>query len=82
MHAKLGTPWTVTTLTDRAGMLCATLAKRFSEVVGEPPSTYLTRWHMMLVEWKAVATAEVTRGGLRPTPFAYSTAFKRIRGMN
>jgi len=35
-------PWTVSTLAGRVGVSRATLAKRFAELVGKPPWTYLT----------------------------------------
>ena len=87
LHAQPAAPWTVGTLADRAGVSRATLAKRFVELVGEPPSTYLTRWRMtlaadLLVERKAATMAEVARAVGYSDAFAFSAAFKRIRGVN
>jgi AraC-like DNA-binding protein len=87
MHAEPATPWTVSTLADRVGVSRATLAKRFSKLVGEPPLTYLTRWRItlaadLLVEREAATIAEVARAVGYSDAFALSAAFKRIRGVS
>lgn len=87
LHAEPAAPWTVSTLADRVGVSRATLAKRFPELVGEPPLTYLTRWRMtlaadLLVEREAATIAEVARAVGYSDAFAFSAAFKRIRGVN
>ncbi|WP_432560868.1 cupin domain-containing protein [Kineococcus sp. SYSU DK003] len=85
LHAEPAAPWTVSSLAARAGVSRATLAKRFTDLVGEPPLTYLTRWRMSLA-------ADLLTGGGSPTiadvaravgysdPFGFSAAFKRVRG--
>ncbi len=87
LHAEPAASWTVPTLADRVGVSRATLAKRFSELVGEPPSTYLTRWRMtlaadLLVERESATIAEVARAVGYSDAFAFSAAFKRVRGVN
>ena len=87
LHADPAAPWTVASLADRAGVSRATLAKRFADLVGEPPLTYLTRWRMtlaadLLVERQAATVAEVASAVGYADPFGFSTAFKRIRGVN
>lgn len=87
LHAEPAAPWTVSTLADRVGVSRATLAKRFAELVGDPPSTYLSRWRMtlaadLLVEREAATIAEVARAVGYSDAFAFSAAFKRIRGVN
>ena len=47
LHAEPATPMD-DSLADRTGVSRATLAKRFAELVGEPPLTYLTLWRMTL----------------------------------
>ena len=37
-------------LAGEAGVSRALLAKRFNEIMGEPPLTYLTEWRMQLAE--------------------------------
>ncbi|MDN5914329.1 MAG: helix-turn-helix transcriptional regulator [Pseudonocardia sp.] len=65
----------------------ATLAKRFADLVGEPPRTYLTRWRMtlaadILAERESATIAEVARAVGYSDAFGFSAAFKRIRGVN
>ncbi|PWW56894.1 AraC family transcriptional regulator [Actinokineospora spheciospongiae] len=87
LHAEPAAPWTVSALADRAGVSRSTLAKRFADLVGEPPLTYLTRWRMalaadLLVEREATTVAEVARTVGYSDAFAFSAAFKRTRGVS
>lgn len=87
LHAEPAAPWTVTALARRTGVSRSTLAKRFAELVGEPPLTYLTRWRMtlaadLLVEREAATVADIARTVGYSDPFGFSTAFKRVRGAN
>jgi AraC-like DNA-binding protein len=79
-------PWTVAELADRAGVSRAAFARRFSELVGEPPMTFLTSWRIalaadLLLEPDATI-ASVARQVGYATPFALSAAFKRERGIS
>ncbi|MGV0837035.1 AraC family transcriptional regulator [Mycolicibacterium thermoresistibile] len=85
MHAIPAAPWTVSSLADRVGVSRSTLAKRFVDLVGEPPLTYLTRWRMalaadLLVDQETRTVAEVARTVGYSDPFGFSGAFKRIMG--
>ncbi|HEX6346207.1 AraC family transcriptional regulator [Umezawaea sp.] len=87
LHAEPAAPWTVASLADRTGVSRSTLAKRFADLVGEPPLTYLTRWRMtlaadLLVERQAATVADVARTVGYSDPFGFSAAFKRVRGTN
>jgi AraC-like DNA-binding protein len=87
LHDEPAAPWTVAALADRSGVSRSTLAKRFAELVGEPPLTYLTRWRMtlaadLLVEREAATVADVARTVGYSDPFGFSAAFKRVRGVN
>jgi AraC-like DNA-binding protein len=46
IHAEPARPWTVEQLAVTAGLSRAAFARRFTNLVGEPPLTYLTRWRM------------------------------------
>ena len=77
-------PWTVASLADRVGVSRAAFARRFSELVGEPPMAFLTGWRIalaadLLLEPDATI-ASVARQVGYATPFALSAAFKRERG--
>jgi AraC-like DNA-binding protein len=79
-------PWTVAGLADRAGVSRATFARRFADLVGEPPMSFLTGWRIalaadLLLEPDATI-ASVARHVGYATPFALSAAFKRERGVS
>lgn len=85
LHAEPSAPWTVAALARRTGVSRSTLAKRFTELLGEPPLTYLTRWRMtlaadLLTEQPSATVASVARTVGYTDPFAFSVAFKRVRG--
>ncbi|MDT8915890.1 AraC family transcriptional regulator [Amycolatopsis sp. PS_44_ISF1] len=86
LHAEPAAPWTVAALAARTGVSRSTLAKRFAEVVGEPPLTYLTRWRMTLaadlLAERSATIAQVARTVGYADPFGFSAAFKRVRGVN
>lgn len=85
LHAEPAAPWTVAALARRTGVSRSTLAKRFTELLGEPPLTYLTHWRMtlaadLLTEQPSATVASVARTVGYTDPFAFSVAFKRVRG--
>ncbi|MEU5851040.1 AraC family transcriptional regulator [Saccharopolyspora shandongensis] len=87
LHAEPAAPWTVTALAERTGVSRSTLAKRFADLVGEPPLTYLTRWRMtlaadLLVEQESATISDIARTVGYADPFGFSAAFKRVRGTN
>jgi AraC-like DNA-binding protein len=82
MQADPAEPWTVARLGNETGLSRAAFARRFSELVGEPPMAYLTGWRLslaadLLAEPGATVAAVARRVGYA-TPFAFSTAFKRL----
>lgn len=86
IHARPDQPWTVASLAAEARCSRAALARRFTELVGVPPMTYLTEWRLscaadMLV--RSDATLEtIARDVGYASPFALSAAFKRVRGVS
>lgn len=77
-------PWTVASLASRVGVSRALLARRFHDVVGEPPMAFLTRWRMalaadLMLESDATVTSAARAVGYA-SPFTFSTAFKRVHG--
>ncbi|MFF1609147.1 AraC family transcriptional regulator [Amycolatopsis sp. NPDC058278] len=86
LHEEPAAPWTVAALAARAGVSRSTLAKRFTELLGEPPLTYLTRRRMalaanLLAERTAATVSEVARHVGYADAFGFSAAFKRVRGV-
>lgn len=87
LHAEPAAPWTVSSLADRTGVSRSTLAKRFADLVGEPPLTYLTHWRMtlaadLLTEGGPATVAEIAHAVGYADAFAFSVAFKRVRGVS
>ncbi len=86
LQNELARQWTVASLADAVGVSRATLARRFSELVGVPPMTYLTDWRIavaadLLRHGNLTIGAVASRVGYS-SPFALSTAFKRIQGVS
>jgi AraC-like DNA-binding protein len=86
IHNDPAHPWTVAELAAEAGVSRAALARRFNELVGEPPVTFLTDWRLslaadLLLEPGATIGSVAYQVGYA-TPFALSTAFKRVRGIS
>ncbi len=79
-------PWTVAALARQAGVSRAALARRFTELVGEPPMTFLTAWRMALaadlLQEPGTTVASIAHHVGYSSPFALSTAFKRTRGIS
>jgi AraC-like DNA-binding protein len=85
IHSNPAHAWTVASLAAEAGASRALLARRFHDLVGEPPMTYLTGWRLalaadLLCEPDASVSAVALKVGYG-SPFALSTAFKRVRGV-
>jgi len=79
-------PWTVASLATATGVSRAALARRFHELVGEPPMTFLTSWRLALAADLLcdpdASVGSVARQVGYGTPFAFSAAFKRVRGVS
>lgn len=84
MHADPAAPWTIDLLARQANLSRATLTRRFSALVGEPPLAYLTRWRMELAARNLRETDEpvgaIARRVGYESEFAFSRAFSRLRG--
>jgi AraC-like DNA-binding protein len=79
-------PWTVASLAAAVGSSRAVFARRFNELVGQPPMQYLTEWRLSLaadaLRDPGVGLAAVASQVGYSTPFALSNAFKRVRGVS
>jgi AraC-like DNA-binding protein len=78
--------WTVASLAAEVGASRAALARRFTELVGEPPMTFLTGWRLALAAdlllSRGATIGSVARQVGYGSPYALSTAFKRHRGVS
>jgi AraC-like DNA-binding protein len=86
LHNNPAASWTVASLAAATGVSRAALARRFTDLVGEPPMSYLTGWRLTLAadllrEPDATVGAVARQVGYG-SPFALSAAFKRVRGIS
>jgi AraC-like DNA-binding protein len=84
LHNNPAHPWTVAAVAREVGVSRAALARRFTDLVGEPPIAFLTGWRLalaadLLLEPGATVGAVAHRVGYT-SPFTFSTAFKRRYG--
>ena len=86
LHNNPAHPWTVAKLAEEAAMSRAALARRFAEVVGEPPMTFLTNWRLTLAAdllcEPGNTIGSVARQVGYASPYGLSAAFKRVRGIS
>ena len=86
LHHNPAHPWTVASLAAAIGVSRAALARRFTDLVGEPPMAYLTGGRLALAA-DLLREPDATIGSVAHqvgygSPFALSTAFKRVRGVS
>ena len=84
LHNNPAHPWSVASLAAEVGISRAALARRFTELVGEPPMTFLTSYRLalasdLLLEPGSTVSAVARRVGYT-SPFTFSAAFKRRYG--
>ena len=86
LHHEPARPWTVATLARETGVSRAALARRFHELVGEPPMSFLTGWRIALaadlLREPGSTIGSVAHEVGYGSPYALSTAFKRLRGVS
>ncbi|WUU41383.1 AraC family transcriptional regulator [Streptomyces sp. NBC_00659] len=79
-------PWTVGGLAAETGVSRAALARRFGELVGEPPMTYLTGWRLAAAADRLRESDDTLETIARHvgygSAFALSSAFKRVYGVS
>jgi AraC-like DNA-binding protein len=84
LHARPAEPWTLERLAFEAHLSRTTLARRFTEAVGEPPLAYLTRWRMHLAAARLKHTSDTVEVIAREVGYtsehAFNRAFARHRG--
>lgn len=86
LHEDPARAWTVAGLAAEVGVSRASLARRFTDLVGEPPMSYLTGWRLTLaadlLRTDTVTIGTVARRVGYGSAFALSAAFKRERGLS
>lgn len=84
LHSQPERAWTVDELATAVHVSRSTLVRRFSDLVGEPPAAYLTRWRMELAA-RLLRESEQPVGRIShlvgyTSEFAFSRAFTKHRG--
>lgn len=78
--------WTVADLAAAVGCSRAVFARRFADLVGQPPIAFLTGWRLALaadmLRLGSSTVAAVARHVGYGSPFALSSAFKRAYGIS
>lgn len=84
VHREPEREWTVATLAATAAMSRSAFAARFTELVGEPAMTYVTRWRMNtavdVLSGGDATVAEVARRFGYRSEAAFTRAFARVVG--
>ncbi|WP_147915477.1 AraC family transcriptional regulator [Ruania zhangjianzhongii] len=85
LHAQPAQDWTVETLAHRAQVSRATFARRFAEVMGEPPISYLAGWRLCLaadlLQDGDDTLESIARQVGYSSAYAFSAAFTREYGI-
>ena len=84
IHEKPEIGWTLTSLGERVGMSRATLVRRFQEVVGVAPMSYIADWRIMkahnLVKYSATPFEQIADATGFASARTLSRAFQRHYG--
>jgi AraC-like DNA-binding protein len=84
LHDRPGDPWTLENLARELHISRATLARRFTEAVGQPPLAYLSAWRMRLAAQQLKHTTRTVDAIAREvgysSEYAFNRAFSRHRG--
>lgn len=85
LHGRPGHPWTLADLAREAASSRSNLAKRFADLVGQPPMQYLTQWRMQVAaNLLAQSGAKIATVGAEvgyDSEAAFSRAFKKATGL-
>jgi AraC-like DNA-binding protein len=84
IHHSPEHPWKVKELAEASGLSRSAFSAHFTEVVGEPPLTYLTRWRMLRATRllkNEVGTQSIAERLGYESQAAFSKAFKREIGL-
>lgn len=85
LHERPSHPWTLDTLAREAASSRSTVAKHFTDLVGQPPMQYLAQWRMqvaasLLLQSGGKITAVAAAVGY-DSEAAFSRAFKKATGV-
>ena len=85
LHNQPRRAWTLAELAHEAASSRSSLAKRFTELVGQPPMQYLTQWRMQvaanLLAQSGAKVATIATDVGYESEAAFSRAFKKASGL-
>ncbi len=85
IHRAPEEDWTIEKLADEVNMSRSAFAARFTDLIGEPPIAYLTRWRMQLaMKWltdESLSLDTIAQMAGYKSAYAFSKTFKRLTGM-
>jgi AraC-like DNA-binding protein len=85
LHERPAERWTLAGLAREVHLSRATLARRFTQAVGESPLAYLARWRMQLAARRLKDSSDTVEQIAREvgytSEFAFNRAFARSRGV-
>lgn len=86
IHRQPAAPWTVPALAREACLSRSAFAERFSQVVGQPPLSYLAAHRMRLAAWQLSHSQQpicrIAEAVGYASETAFSQAFKRLHGQS
>lgn len=82
LHARPAEPWTLEKLAREVHVSRTTLARRFTEAVGDPPLAYLTRWRMHLASARLKHTNDTVETIAYEVGYRSEHAFNRAFARN
>ena len=84
LHERPAHPWTVDELSDRVGLSRSALSQRFTDIIGQPPIQYLTRWRLTVAAQRLrserASLAQIAADSGYDSEAAFNRAFKRALG--
>lgn len=85
VHSRPDYEWTVEELGRHVGLSRSVFAERFSDAVGEPPLSYLTRWRMHLAATRMLHSPRssikaIAAGVGYQSEAAFNRAFRKLTG--
>jgi AraC-like DNA-binding protein len=86
LHGQPAHPWVLEELAESVGLSRSALAERFTQLVGQPPMQYLSRWRMQvaarLLADGAMKVSAVARSVGYSSEAAFSRSFKKVTGVS
>jgi AraC-like DNA-binding protein len=86
LHARPAHPWTLDELAREAASSRSAVAKRFADLVGQPPMQYLAQWRMQvaanLLAQSGAKIAAISADVGYDSEAAFSRAFKKATGLS